>query len=187
VEAKQTYIKKEMILRKVTLLFTKYRGLSGGILFLLLLVGSCWLLSIYDARNNFEQIFASHSANLAARVLTLLGMSVQTGGSSIFSHGFSINVGRACIAFYETIVFAAAIIAYPMKLKYKISGVLLGVLAVWATNLLRVITLFLAGVYFPNLFDVLHDHVIQALFILFMVVLWIFWVSKSSAKRIAVH
>jgi exosortase/archaeosortase family protein len=182
-----SYGKKEMILRKVTLFFTEHRGLSGGLLFLLLLAGSCWILSIYGDRDNFEQIVASHSASMASRILTLLGMSANASGNSIFSHEFNINIGPACSAFFETIVFSAAIVAYPMKIKDKILGVLLGAAEVWVTNLLRVIVLFLVGVYFPNLFDVLHDHVIQAIFILFMVVLWIFWISKSSAKRIATH
>jgi exosortase/archaeosortase family protein len=166
------------------LLFLKHKGLRSGILFLGVLIGGCWLLSINGVRDYCEQLFALITANLATRILTYLGMGVQANGSSIALHGFNVDIGPGCIAFYEIFVFAAAIVAYPLRMKDKIAGVVLGMVAVWTTNLLRVIGLFLSGVYFPKVFEILHDHVAQAIFILFMVVLWVLWVGNST-KRIA--
>lgn len=175
-----------MAFKQTGLLFLNHKGLRGGILFLGVLIVGCWLLSINDVRNYWEQLFALTATKLAGRILTYLGMSVQANGNSLAGLGFNIDIGPSCIAFYETFVFAAAIVAYPLKMKDKIAGVVLGVIAVWATNLVRIIALFLSGVYFPNVFKLLHDHVAQAIFILFMVVLWVLWVGKAG-KGIVAH
>jgi exosortase/archaeosortase family protein len=175
-----------MAFKQTSILFLKHKGLRGGIMFLGVVIAGCWFLSINGVRDYCEQLFALITANLATRILTYLGMSVQAKGSSIALHGFNVDIGPGCIAFYEIFVFAAAIVAYPLRLKDKIAGVMIGVAAVWATNLVRVIALFLSGVYFPSVFELLHDHVAQAIFILFMVVLWVLWVGKST-KRITVQ
>ena len=133
-------------------IFFRQKGIRGGIIFLSILIFSCWSLTINGIREYYEQLISLHTANLATHILTFLGMDVQSSVNSIFYNGFSVTVGRACIAFYETIVFAAAIIAYPMKIKDKVAGILLGVVAVWATNLLRVMVLFFNRGIFSNFF-----------------------------------
>jgi exosortase/archaeosortase family protein len=175
---------ENMAFEKIGLLFLKHKGLRGGTLFLGVFIAGCWLFSINGVRDYWEQLFALATAKIATRILTYLGMGIQANGNSLALHGFSVDIGPGCIAFYEIFVFAAAIIAYPLRIKDKFAGVVLGMVAVWATNLLRVIGLFLSGVYFPSVFELLHDHVVQAIFVLFMVVLWISYVGKST-KRVA--
>ncbi len=174
-----------MAFAKIGLLFLRNKGMRGGMLFLGVLIAGSWLLSINGVRDYWEQLFAMVTAKIATRILTYLGMSIHADGNSIAFHGFSVAIGPGCIAFYEIVVFSAAIIAYPLRKRDKFAGVVLGVVAVWATNLLRVISLFLSGVYFPAVFELLHDHVAQAIFILFMVVLWISWVGKCSKRIVA--
>ncbi len=183
-DTKPSAVKIKMSLPQTTLNWLKHSGLRSGILFLSLLIFGCWFLSIYGVQDNWEQRFTLITAKLAARILTYLGMRVQANENSMAGLGFTVDIGPDCIAFYETFVFAAAIVSYPLRGKDKIAGVVLGVFAVWTTNLLRIIGLFLSGVYFPSVFELLHDHVAQAIFILFMVVLWVLWVDKST-KRIA--
>jgi exosortase/archaeosortase family protein len=175
---------QNMAFGKTGLLFLRNKGLRGGVLFLAVLIAGCWLLSINGVRDYGERFFALATAKIATWILACLGMDIQADGNCFGLHGFSVSIGPGCIAFYEIFVFSAAIIAYPLRMKDKFTGVVLGVVAVWATNLLRVIGLFLSGIYFPSVFELLHDHVAQAIFILFMVVLWISWVGKCT-KRIA--
>lgn len=173
-----------MAFGKIGLFFLRHKGLRGGVLFLGVLITGCLILSINGVRDYWEQLFALATAKIATRILTCLGMGIQADGNFLALHGFNVAIGPGCIAFYEIFVFAAAITAYPLRMKDKFAGVVLGVVAVWATNLLRVIGLLISGVYFPSVFELLHDHVAQAIFILFMVVLWISWVGKCT-KRIA--
>ncbi len=162
----------------------RHKHLPRVVLFIVVFFTGYLIASINHIQNYWEQFFTLTTAKLAAQILTYLGMDIYAKGNLIAFHEFSVVIGPGCIAFYEIFVFSAAIIAYPLKKKDKLAGVLLGVVAVWATNLLRVIGLFLSGIYFPSIFKLLHDHVAQAIFILFMVVLWISWVEKCT-KRIA--
>ena len=47
--------------------------------------------------------------------------------------------------------------------------------------LIRVVALFLTGIYFPKLFDASHTVVWQTLVILSGVLLWIFWANRFAA------
>ena len=149
---------------------------------MLILVAGCWLLNFNDSLKLWEFYLTSIIAKIASHILSFIGVSAQYHKNSIIGKSFSVDIGSGCIAFYEVVVFAAAIIAYPSKIKDKIGGVIAGSIAILTTNLIRVIILFLSGIYFPSIFNILHDHVAQALFILFMVVLWITWVGKTNAR-----
>lgn len=109
--------------------FLKHKGLRGAVIFIGLLAGSCWLLSIKGVRDYCEQLFALATAKIATRILTYLGIGVHADGNFIALHGFNVDIGPGCIAFYEIFVFSAAIIAYPLRKKDKFAGVVNGVKA----------------------------------------------------------
>ena len=176
--------KKEKILKKFTQLFTKHRGILGGILFILLLTGSCWILSRKSAMVFLESHFTSEIAKLTAWLLNLSGMKVNASGVSVSGHGFGVDIKYGCNGIYEIIVFVAALIAYPLRIKDKIFGILIGIVSISILNILRVIILFLSGIYFPGVFKAIHENIAQNIFIFIMVILWIYWVSRSSSRTV---
>lgn len=137
-------------------------------------------MSTHVYKNYCEELYIESTVKMAAYLISFLEVGAQSNGNQIFTKGYNLNVGPACIALYEIFVFAAAIVAYPMKIKDKIEGVVLGIIAIGALNLLRIVMMFFAGIYFPTIFKTLHDHVFQTVFILFMVVLWCYWIGKSN-------
>ena len=50
-------------------------------------------------------------------------------------------------------------------------------------NLVRIISLFLTGVYYPDLSDVMHTEVWQVVFILAAVLLWAAWIYYSLKNK----
>ena len=57
-------------------------------------------------------------------------------------------------------------------------------LALAVLNLIRIVTLFLIGVYFRKFFHMMHIDVWQALFILLTISLWFLWAWwATGAKR----
>ena len=76
-----------------------------------------------------------------------------------------------------------ALLAFPAGWKNKIIGLFAGIFLLFILNLIRIITLFLAGIYYPKAFDLLHVEVWQVLFILAAVGLWIFFIQKATKAK----
>jgi hypothetical protein len=49
-----------------------------------------------------------------------------------------------------------------------------------AGSIVRVVALFLTGVYFPGIFESSHTVIWQTMVILFGVLLWIFWANRFA-------
>ncbi len=113
---------------------------------------------------------------LAAPILSPLG-PVSVSGNSLLFNSFSASVEEACDGVLPTCVFVAAVLAFPAPVKQKIRGIVLGAVAVFLINLLRVVTLMLVGSYWPDLFERVHIYVWQALVIALAMALWVFWVE----------
>ena len=169
-------------MNRIVPVFLKHKGLRGGLIFLGILSGGCFLLSRNAVYDFLELNFTSGIAYLAARFLQGLGMNVHVSGTCIAGHGLAVDIRYGCNAVYEIMIFSAAVVGYPLKIKDRMNGVVLGAVFIYALNLLRVIGLFLTGVYFPEVFEVLHEHIAQSLFIFFLVVSWFFWVARCTRK-----
>ena len=158
------------------------KGLRGGIIFTTLVLCSAWFLSLNSVMEFFGSDFTRIIATIAAGVLNLAGFDVSYTGITIAGHGFSVGIKYGCNAVYEIMVFSAAVIAYPSSVKDKVTGVLFGVIVIYIFNLVRAVLLFLTGIYFPNLFEILHENVAQNIFVFFLVILWLFWVSRLNKR-----
>jgi exosortase/archaeosortase family protein len=97
----------------------------------------------------------------------------------IFSPAFSISIARGCDAIEAMALFASALLAFPARWRPKLIGLLGGIVALFLLNIIRIVTLFLTGVYFPKAFEIMHLDVWQALFLLFAVGLWIFTIQRA--------
>ena len=56
---------------------------------------------------------------------------------------------------------------------------LLGTLFLLLLNVVRIVSLYYSGAYYPRMFDVLHIDLWQPMFILLPLVLWLMWVRRS--------
>jgi len=157
--------------------------LKSALVFLVLLIVICLILYPAAVKENVINQFVVMICSQAACLIKLLGLEVYSRDTSIMGAGFSVDVKNGCNAIYEISLFICAVAAYPSGLKYKLSGVAVGSLIIYVFNLLRVVVLFLTGLYHRELFKMVHDHVSQSLFIFLVVVLWLLWASKTE-KRI---
>ncbi|QDV91233.1 Transmembrane exosortase (Exosortase_EpsH) [Phycisphaerae bacterium RAS2] len=116
------------------------------------------------------------NATVSARLLGLLGQGpIRADGASVHSDRFSIEVARGCDAIEPMALLVSAILASPMTFRARFVGMVAGVLGLMAMNLLRIVTLFLFGVYWPAAFHVMHVDVWQVIFILLAVATWLVW------------
>lgn len=147
-------------------------------------------LALFHAR--VFPAFLKANAIVAARVLEGIGQGpVVASGNAVCSERFSVEVARGCDAIEPIALLASAILASPMSIRARLAGMAAGVLCLMAMNLMRIVTLFLFGVYWPAAFHVMHVDVWQVIFILLAVAIWLAWawwaLGRESVARARVQ
>ena len=148
------------------------------LLFLVLIVVFSFLLSLELIKHYFYNPVTTLIASQAAWILNTLGMKVHASGIIISGEGFSVKVLANCNAIFEIMLFLSAVIAFPALLKEKLIGGFVGTIFIYTLNLIRVVGLFLIGIYSPQFFEETHIYVSQSIFIVMVAIFWLFWASK---------
>jgi len=157
------------------------RELTFLVLFAVLLGGGFALISLNWVNDHAIEPLTSGIAHVSGGVLNVLGQRVTMAGTVIRSPRFAVNIRNGCNGVEAMLIFLAAVLAFPASWKSRLTGLALGILAIQAVNLVRVVALFLTGVYFPRIFDTSHTVIWQTVVILFGVLLWIFWANRFTA------
>lgn len=117
-------------------------------------------------------------AFLAATILHLAGLEIEVRKTSLASNAFTMNVLNGCNGVYAFSIFLAAVLAYPSRWSEKAKGVILGGLFLFTVNLIRILSLFLIGLYLPGWLDWTHIYFWQTLIILISLLTWFHWESR---------
>jgi exosortase H (IPTLxxWG-CTERM-specific) len=119
-------------------------------------------------------------ASISTSIVTLFDGHVIAAGKVIRSttNGFAVAIEAGCNGVEATLVLCAAILAFPAPWRHKLLGMVAGVLAVQALNVVRVISLFYIGQWDFAVFEWAHQYVWQALIMLDVLVVWLIWVRR---------
>lgn len=159
-------------------------------LILALLMGLFYTINIFQPGVDLNRAFSSYqhfNATLSGVILTLLGQDIKVIKDTISSPAFSVNIRHGCDAVEPTALFIFAVIAFPAPFFRKIPGIVAGVLFLAIVNIIRIVSLFMIGVYFPKAFHTMHVDVWQALFILFAIVSWVVWALWAGKSKAGVQ
>ena len=159
------------------------RELTFLILFVALLAAGFTLISVNWVNDHVVEPFTAGIARVSGGVLDLLGQHVTMEGTVIRNRRFAVNIRNGCNGIEAMLIFLAAVLAFPASWQSRLAGLALGILAIQVVNLVRVVALFLTGVYFPRIFDTSHTVIWQTIVILFGVLLWIYWANRFAAPR----
>ena len=119
-------------------------------------------------------------ATISTSIVTLFDGGVVASGKVIrsVSNGFAVSIEAGCNGVEATLVLLAAILAFPAPWRHKLVGLAVGIVAVQALNVIRVISLFYIGQWNMNVFEWAHQYVWQALIMLDVLVVWLIWVRR---------
>lgn len=143
-------------------------------------------VSIAFSRSYNERFLPSYHhliARVSGGVLAVLGHETTVADTSISSPKFSVQIVRGCDAVEAIALFVCAVLAFPLPFLKKLAGLIVGAPLLLILNLVRIVSLFLVGVYSPRLFALTHLDVWQALFIFFAVLLWIIWLLWATRNQ----
>lgn len=147
-------------------------AVCGGVFAFLI----AWLMGSQEAMAALQ----GGIARIVSAILNLLGNETRVVGTTVASAQFGISVVTACTGVFMTAAFVAAVIAYPSRLRAKLVGAGLGTAAIFALNVIRLVSLFYVGVYLPRFLEPAHLLVWQSLLIVFVVGLWLFWAGRVA-------
>ena len=154
--------------------------LRSMLLFALYTLGFFALL--YGLDRQIVDPFTRWIAQLTRLILPLLGFQASAVGTVVGTPTFSVAIQNNCNAIYETALFVSAVLAYPATWRQRARGALLGFVALYAVNLVRVLSLIFVGSNFRQYFDASHIYIWQSLFIAFALGLWLYW-AKTLARH----
>jgi len=154
-----------------------YLGFGAAILFFVIVFNTT---AFYD---NVNVPFTSFIVLVSSFLINIFGGTSMVDGTHLSTPRFGINVVDGCNGIYATAILLSGIIAYPSKIKHKAMGMLLGFIAIFALNLVRVITLLYMGQYFPDIFKEIHVFIWQPLIILWAIYIWYIWWKAIEAKN----
>jgi exosortase H (IPTLxxWG-CTERM-specific) len=118
------------------------------------------------------------TASASGWIINLLGGHSTVSQTSISSPYGGVTIAEGCNSVYVTILFLAGIFAFPARWKQKVLGAIMGTVALFVINLIRVVTLFYLSGRDYWLFQEAHLHIWQFLIILAGGLLWLLWYDK---------
>lgn len=136
-------------------------------------------------KNHFMPAYLNFTATVSGFFLKLLGQDITVTKNHLSSAAFSVAINNGCSAIEPTALFISAVIAFPAFYLKKIPGIIFGALSLAILNLIRIVSLFLIGVYYNKLFHLMHIDVWQGLFVFFAVILWVVWILWAMRGQIS--
>ena len=120
-------------------------------------------------------------ARAATYALTLFGIPVTLNNATIIAGDFHAIILPECTALDITTLLAAAILVYPAPLASRLRAALLGAIALAALNYIRILTLLLTGMRYPQYVNFAHDIIWQAALITAAICIWLLWHRRISS------
>jgi len=117
-------------------------------------------------------------ARVSVGLITLFDSHVAAFGKILQSttNGFAVSIEAGCNGIEAAIILIAAMLAFPAPWKHRVIGILAGLCAVQALNVVRVISLFYLGQWNMKVFEWAHLYLWQALIMLDVLIVWLIWI-----------
>ncbi|MDD5646343.1 MAG: archaeosortase/exosortase family protein [Candidatus Bipolaricaulis sp.] len=147
----------------------------------IVVVGAAWtaLLLSDAAMGAVQRAFAV----VTSAILGVLGRGTVVRGTSVVSEQFGISVVTACTGWFATGLYVLAVLVYPATWRARLVGCVAGSAALFAVNVVRLVSLYYVGVYWPGSLAVVHQVVWQSLVIAVVVAMWLLWAGQASSER----
>ena len=157
----------------------------AGAVFVVIMVAFYFVETTEFFQQSAFPAYLHFNADVSAHVLRVFGEDASATGTSVSSPAFALEVRRGCDAVEPSALFIAAVIALPVFFWKRLAGIVVGTLILALVNLVRIITLYYVGAYWPAAFHVMHVDVWQGIFILLVIVLWALWAqwARADAKK----
>lgn len=131
------------------------------------------------------QPWTAFIADVSAAAIRLFDDRVLAQGKIIWDQtsGFAVAIEAGCNGIEAAIILMAAMLAFPAATwNQRFIGIILGLTTVQGLNILRIISLFYIGQWNRTVFEWAHLYVWQALIMLDVLLVFLFWLRWVSRQ-----
>lgn len=127
-------------------------------------------------------------AQLCALLMSWLDPSVASHGKVLMNpqSGFGVSIEPGCNGIEACIVLVAAMLAFPAQWRHRLLGIAVGIAAVQAFNVVRIVSLFYLGQWNMAWFRFAHEYLWQALIMLDVLFIFMLWARRYPHQALAV-
>lgn len=122
-------------------------------------------------------------AAAAAKLLTVVGIPVRASGPELIGRGYRLLVAQGCDAAEATAMFFAACVAFPAPWISRLQVMALGLVVLFAVNVVRIASLYWIGVHAKAWFHVFHADLWPAVVLIIALGMWVEWSRRLGPVR----
>jgi len=146
------------------------------VLVYLLVIGSAFNAVLQDLRGPLEKLEELTAASVHHFVRIFTELTTQRG-KLVTLDGFAVSIIIECVGLLEMLIYSACVLAFPAPIRARALGVLLGCLAIFLFNIIRIATLLVVGRHWGDSFDFFHIYFWQATLIAMIVSVLYGWIK----------
>jgi exosortase/archaeosortase family protein len=139
----------------------------------------------YERVGISEKFFESYLAlyaQLAGKTLSLFDPHVTVHQQDILGR-YNLRIVKNCDAMEANILYAAAVLAFPVAVRARLVGLASGVALLVAINIVRICSLYYVGILAPQAFPFFHLELWPLLLIASGAALFLFWATLASRRE----
>jgi exosortase H (IPTLxxWG-CTERM-specific) len=123
-------------------------------------------------------------ARATAAIVQFFDSGVVSQGKALLStrNGFGVSIEAGCNGIEASIILVAAMLAFPAPWKHRLVGIAVGLVAIHALNIVRVVSLFYLGQWSVRAFEWAHLYVWQALIMLDALIVFLVWLRRLPPR-----
>lgn len=144
-----------------------------------------WFSTTAVGRRYGVEPLTSGQVMASQTVLGFFGAATWRSGNILTGPNTALDIEDGCNGVIAMILFVAAVLAHEASLLAKGIGLLIGLPAILAINLVRILTLYEIAQVWPDKLEFFHIYFWQTLIIIAVVVLWYLWASRVMVHETA--
>lgn len=127
---------------------------------------------------------AHHVAYVTQQILQSWDFETKLFDNNVIQHDnkVAVRIVWSCTGIKQAYIFVCIILFYKADWLKKMWFIPLGLLLVYVVNILRIAAITALVKYYPQQFDLMHEHLFKYLFYVFLFGLWVIWDEKIATK-----
>jgi exosortase/archaeosortase family protein len=152
-------------------------------------IAGCLLILYYLPRHDNDRVerwmaeYLRLYARLVGFVVRIFDPNVTVYGNTVAGR-FSMQIVKSCDAMEANILFASAILAFPVPWRRKAAALGGGLAALVTLNLFRLVTLYFVGIFAGSAFESMHRDVWPLLMVAFAAVDFCVCIRLASGPQV---
>lgn len=125
-------------------------------------------------------------ADTSAGLIRTFDGDARSVGKTLYSErtGFAVTIEAGCNGVEAMLVLLAGILAFPAPWRLKLIGLAIGIVAIQALNIVRIVSLFYLGQWDVQWFEWAHLYIWQSLIMLDALIVWLLWIRAVPSEPV---